>query len=59
MSSKVKDINIKTEYTTFSIILSICINIKPFNPSNTKIDKKSYLLHWICYNQRYKLCKNQ
>ena len=37
MSNKVKDINIKTEHTTFSII-----DIENFDPNNIKIDEKSY-----------------
>ena len=41
------------------MILSI---LKSFNPDKNKIDKKtkeySYLLHWICDNQRLKICKS-
>ena len=39
MSSKVKNIDIKNQiYYSFNDI----INIKDFEPNNTKIDKKSY-----------------
>ena len=39
------------------------INIKIFDPNSTKIIQKfiqkySYLLHWICNEQRFEICQN-
>ena len=59
MSNKVKEIDIKNQ--TFYFFDDI-INIKNFGPNNIKIDEKrlnySYLLHWICDDQRIKIRKN-
>ena len=60
MSNKDKGIDIKNRtYYFFNDI----INIKNFDPNNIKIDEKSYknnsyLLHWICDDQRFEVCKN-
>ena len=54
MSNKVKDIDIKNR--TYSFFDDI-INIKSFDPNKIKID--SYLLHWICHNEKFKICKNK
>ena len=60
MSNKVKDIDIKIRtYYFFNDI----INMKNVDSNNTKIGEKviqkySYSLHWICDNQRFKVCKN-
>ena len=46
----VKDINLKNHTYCF---LDDIINIKEFNPNNTKIDKKSYksiLIYYIGYD---------
>ena len=49
MSNTIKDINIKKHtYYLFDDI----INIKDFDPNNNKIDEKTYLLYWICDNQK-------
>ena len=54
----VKDINIKNHtYYFFDDI----INIKEFNPNNTKIDKKSYrsiLIYYIGYESIKKVLKS-
>ena len=58
MSNKVKDIDIKNRaYYFFNDI----INIKNFDANNIKMKistKYSYLLHWICDHQRFKICKS-
>ena len=59
MSNKVKDIDIKNTYYFFDDI----IKIKNFDPTDIKIDEKSYkniliLLYWIRDNQRFEICKN-
>ena len=56
MSIKIKDISVNNHtYYFFDNI----INSKNFYPNKIKIDKKySYLLHWICDNQRFEICKN-
>ena len=60
MSNKVKYISIKNcAYYFFNDI----VNIKNFDPNNIKIVEKSYknfffLLHWICNDQKLKICKN-
>ena len=60
MSNKVKYISIKNcTYYFFNDI----VNIKNFDPNNIKIVEKSYkniffLLHWICNDQKLKICKN-
>ena len=64
MSNEVKDVDIKNRAYYF---FNDNINIKSFDPSKVKIDDKShknhiklfsYLLHWICNNQRLEICKN-
>ena len=60
MSNKVKEIDVKNQ--TYYFIDDV-IYIKNFNPTNFRIDEKSYknilyLLHLICDNQRFKTCKN-
>ena len=58
MSNKVKNINMKNRTYYFS---NDIINIKSFGLNNIKIDevikKYSYLLHWICDDQRFEICK--
>ena len=57
MSNKIEDIDIESRtYYFFDDV----INIKNFPPNKIKIDEKSYknLLHWICDDQRFKVCKN-
>ena len=50
MSNIIKDISIKNRTYYF---LNYIINIKDFDPNNTKIDEKySYLLYWIRDNQK-------
>ena len=50
MSNIIKDISIKNRTYYF---LNDIINIKDFDPNNTKIDEKySYLLYWIRDNQK-------
>ena len=60
MSNKAKDINIKNRtYYFFNNI----INIENFDPSNIKIDEKSYknfvyLSYLICNNKRLEMRKS-
>ena len=60
MSNKVQDIGKRNHAHCFLDNIS---NIKNFDPNNIKKDEKSnkilYLLHWICEDQRFKICKNQ
>ena len=57
MSNNVKDIDIKNSTYYF---FNDMINIKDFDPNNIKIDQKySYLLHCICNNKRFEICKNE
>ena len=59
MSNKIKNIDIKNHtYYFFDDI----INIKIFDPNNIELDEKviqkySYLLHWICDDQRFEIRK--
>ena len=60
MSSKVKEIDIKSQ--TYYLCDDIT-NTKYFDLNNIKKDEKlykknSYLLHWICENQRFEIRKN-
>ena len=64
MSNKVKDIDIKIRIYYF---FNDDINTKTFDPNKVRIDNKSYknhikifsyLLHWICNNERLERCKN-
>ena len=54
-----KDVNIKKHiYHLFDN----AINTKDFDPNNIKIDEKSckkYLLHCICDDQKFEICKNE
>ena len=43
MSNQMKDINIKNQLTTFSVILSI------YDPNNIKTDEKCYKNILVCY----------
>ena len=60
MSNKIKDIDIKNHtYYFFEDFL----NMKNFDTNNIKIDEKSckkysYLLHWICNDERFETRKN-
>ena len=62
MSNKVKDID-KTNHTFY--FFDDIMNIKNFDLNNIRIDKKasykknSYLLYWICDNQRFEIHKNE
>ena len=56
MSNKVKDVDIKNEHTTFSVILFI----QNFDPNNIKIDEKSckniliyYIGHVMVKDSKY------
>ena len=59
MSNKIKNIDIKNHtYYFFDDI----INIKIFDLNNIELDEKviqkySYLLHWICDDQRFEIHK--
>ena len=56
MSNKIKDINIKKQtYYFFDDI----INIKNFGLNNKwkVIQKYSYLIYWICDDQRFRIHK--
>ena len=55
MSNKIKDINM-TNHTYFFNDIIITKNL---GPNNIKIDEKySYLLHWLCDDQRFKVHKD-
>ena len=58
MSNKVKNINMKNRTYYFS---NDIINIKNFGLNNIKIDevikKYSYLLYWICDDQKFEIRK--
>ena len=59
MSNKDKGIDIKNHACYF---FDDIINIKNLNKNNTKIDEKSYkkcsyLLYWVCDDQRFEICK--
>ena len=57
MSNKVGNIDKKPTYYFFNDI----INIKNVDPSNIKIDEKSYkniFIYWICDDQIFKIFKN-
>ena len=65
MSNELKNIKIKNHTYFF---LNYIINIKDFDPNNIKIGevihkviqsyKYSYLLHCICDDQWFEICKN-
>ena len=60
MSNKVKDIDIKN--CTYYFFIGI-IHIKKFDRNIIKIDEKSYqkysyILYWICDDQRFEIRKN-
>ena len=59
ISIKIKDIGIKNRTCYF---FDDIINLKNFDPNNIKIYEKaykkySYLLYWICSNQRFQYIK--
>ena len=55
MSNKIKDITKKNHTYFFNDI----IITKNLGPNNIKIDEKySYLLHWLCDDQRFKVHKD-
>ena len=59
MSNKDKGIDIKNHACYF---FDDIINIKNLNKNNTKIDEKSYkkcsyLLYWVCDDQRFEICE--
>ena len=54
MSTKIKDINVKSHtYYFFNDI----IDIKNFDTWKV-VQRYSYLLHWICDDQIFEICKN-
>ena len=62
MKKQIKFKNINMKHDTIWFVDDIT-NIKKFGRNNIKADEKShkiffYLLHWICNDQRYKICKN-
>ena len=60
MSNEVKDVDLKNQTYYF---FNDMINIRKSDANNTKIDehsykKYSYLLYWICDNQRFEIRKS-
>ena len=60
MSNEIKDIDIKNHTCYF---FNDVINTKKFDPNknlemNIVAKKYSYLLHWICDDQRFEIHKN-
>ena len=60
MSNEIKDVDIKSHTCYF---FNDVVNTKNFDPNknlemNIVAKKHSYLLHWICDDQRFEIHKN-
>ena len=60
MGNKVKDMDVKSQtYYFFNDIINIKVFWSKYYYNRSKvIQKYSHLLHWICDDKRFEICKN-